>query len=130
MAANGNVLDVAVVMGSGSPLLDNAAQEMLRGAKMPAREPNSPVPCGCDISLKISSRRRRPELLAAGAAAEPSVTLDGALSPLRNSRRAQATHRLQLAPPETTLPRTSLGGRVAPSGQSALIVELPRTMAG
>ena len=36
MAANGNVLDVALVMGSGSPLLDNAAQEMLRGAKLPA----------------------------------------------------------------------------------------------
>jgi protein TonB len=36
VAADGNVLDVAVVTGSGSPLLDDAAQETLRGAKLPA----------------------------------------------------------------------------------------------
>src|SRR5271167_2879574 len=36
------------------------------------------------------------ELLAAGAASEPAVTLDGALGPLRNSRRA--AHRIHPAP--------------------------------
>jgi periplasmic protein TonB len=36
VAADGNVLDVSVVTGSGSPLLDNAAQELLLGATLPA----------------------------------------------------------------------------------------------
>jgi periplasmic protein TonB len=36
VAADGNVVEVEVVTGSGSPLLDQAAQEMLRGAKLPA----------------------------------------------------------------------------------------------
>jgi periplasmic protein TonB len=36
VAADGSVLDVAVVTGSGSQVLDNAAQQMLHGARLPA----------------------------------------------------------------------------------------------